>query len=233
MSQARALHKVQEIELEIISLTKRIRAINAELEDQAELETIREAYEGAETRLDESQKQVAEVELQIQTVVDKRKATEERLYGGQVTNTKELQDMQMEVEALTRRHTQLDELLLQQTMARDTASAEFGEQATLLKETTAQHEARQQDLLAEKSDLKSKADALIVDRRAALQDVQETALKTYNGMRATKSNRPVSVLSDNACTVCGIEQNHTVIVAINREDRLVNCSSCGRILVKL
>ena len=111
MSQARALHRVQVIELEVIKLTRRIKAINVELEDQTELEQVREDFLGAEERLTECRKLANEVELQIQAVTDKRQATEERLYDGSVTNTKELQDMQMEVESLTRRFTQLDEQL--------------------------------------------------------------------------------------------------------------------------
>ena len=233
MTQARALHKVQVIELELIKLGKRIKSINSELEDQVELEKVRETYTGTEERLKESRKQVSEVELQIQTVVDKRKETEEQMYSGTVSNTKELQDMQMEVEALTRRQALLDEQLLQHIGEHDSADTEHSETAGLLEETTASHQARQDELMNEKTELKQEADGLLSDRRAAIKKVQEPALKLYKGMRAAKSNRPVSVLKDNACTICGIEQNHTVIVAINRSEQLVNCNNCGRILVKL
>ena len=233
MSQARALHKVQVIELEIIKLTRRIKAINAELDDQEELEKVRENFSDVEERLTECRKQVNEVELQMQAVADKRKATEERMYGGAVTNTKELQDMQMEVESLTRRHAQLDEQLSKHADERDAANVKHEEIKTLLEETSNKHKAKQDELQNEKSELKKKADGLLTERRIALKQVEEPALKLYNGMRATKSNRPVAVLKDKACTICGIEQNHTVIVAINRSEQLVNCNSCGRILVKL
>ena len=233
MSQARALHRVQVIELEVIKLTRRIKAINVELEDQTELEQVREDFLGAEERLTECRKLVNEVELQIQAVTDKRQATEERLYDGSVTNTKELQDMQMEVESLTRRFTQLDEQLSKHADERDAAKTAHDEIKALLEETTTKHQARLDELQKEKAELKQKADGLLAERRAALKQVEEPALKLYNGMRATKSNRPVAVLRDNACTICGIEQNRTVIVAINHGEQLVNCNSCGRILVKL
>lgn len=233
MSQARALHNVQVIELEIIKLSQRIKSINAELEDQEDLENAREAFAGVEERLKEGRALVNDVELQIQTVVDKRQATEERLYGGTVTNTKEMQDMQMEVEALTRRQTQLDEQLSLHNDERDAASAAHSEKEGLLETATMEYQARQEELLTEKTELKTIADGLLTDRRAALKQVQEPSLKLYKGMRAAKSNRPVSVLKDNACTICGIEQNHTVIVAINRGEQLVKCNTCGRILVKL
>jgi predicted nucleic acid-binding Zn-ribbon protein len=52
-------------------------------------------------------------------------------------------------------------------------------------------------------------------------------------MRTAKSNRPVAVLREKACTICGIEQNSIVITAINRGEGMVNCQNCGRILIRL
>ncbi|MYI69727.1 MAG: hypothetical protein F4103_13620 [Boseongicola sp. SB0673_bin_14] len=70
-------------------------------------------------------------------------------------------------------------------------------------------------------------------RKAAAAELPADLFKTYNVLRVKKANRPVSVLRDDACTICGIEQNSTVITAINRSSDLVNCQSCGRILIKL
>ena len=233
MSQARGLFQVQAIELDIIQRTKRVKAINAALEDDAELVAIRESFAAAEERLDDCRKQVSEVENQIESVGEKRKESEERLYSGEVSNTKELQDIQLEVESLTRRLTQLDEQQLHFMMERDAASADHDEKQSALDETTTRFQALQDELTSEKADLKATIESMMGERRAALQQVPEPAVKLYNGMRAAKANRPVSELRDRACTVCGIEQNQLVIAAINRGDQLVRCNSCERILVKL
>ncbi len=233
MLQSRALYQVQELELDIIKRTKRIKSINVLLEDDEELKKQQETFTSKEERLDECQKSVKEMEHQIALVVDKRQVSETRLYGGEVTNTKEMQDMQMEIEALMRRQTQLDEQLLQLMIERDRAAADFEEKQGKLEATSAEYEALQKELLTEKRALKKSVDALMADRRAAIEQVPEQVIKIYHGMRSAKSNRPVSILKDNACMVCGIEQNHIVITAINRGEQLVRCNNCGRILVKL
>ena len=88
-------------------------------------------------------------------------------------------------------------------------------------------------LLDEKDTLKAEADKLMADRKKAVQAIKPEAMKTYNSLRKSKANRPVAGLDEGACTVCGIEQNNAIISKINRDDSLVYCHNCGRILVRI
>ena len=74
---------------------------------------------------------------------------------------------------------------------------------------------------------------MLARRKTSVAAIPEESIKTYNRMRTAKSNRPVAVLREKACTVCGIEQNSIVITAINRGEGMVNCQNCGRILIRL
>jgi len=233
MSQARALYHVQEIELTVIEHTKRIKEINAQLEDNEIVQEAQKEFDRTKAKLDDATKTVKDVEHQIETVQTKQKATESRLYSGNVKNPKELQDMQAEIESLTRRNGDLDEKLLQLMMVRDEAQADHDQADTDLQSITADWEAEHQDLLEEKETLKSEADKLMADRKKAVQAVKPEAMKTYNSLRKSKANRPVAGIDEGACTACGIEQNNKIISAINRDDSLVYCQNCGRILVRI
>ncbi|MDE2819382.1 MAG: C4-type zinc ribbon domain-containing protein [Chloroflexota bacterium] len=233
MTLARALYEIQKIELDIIERAKRMKSVNALLEDDDLLRQAKEEFAAAEAALDDNSKLLRDMEIQIEAVVEKRKATETRLYSGSVGNPKELQDMQMEVESLTRRRAQLDDQLLQLMITRDQTSQDREESKQLLEEINAQHDEEQRDLMKEKTALSGEIERLKTARKSALAKTPGAALQTYNNMRRAKGNRPVAVLREKTCTICGIQQDNTVLSAINRGEDLVNCSNCGRILLKI
>ncbi|MCY4019894.1 MAG: hypothetical protein OXG39_10855 [Chloroflexi bacterium] len=233
MSVARALYEIQTIELDIIERTKRMKSVNAQLKDDELLRQAKEGFAVAQTALADNGKLIRDMEIQIEAVVEKRGATETRLYSGSVGNPKELQDMQMEVESLARRRAHLDDQLLQLMIERDQASQDMEESGQLLEEVQAEHDEQQADLINEKTALSAEIERLMTKRKNALAKIPGAALQTYNNMRRAKSNRPVALLREKTCTVCGIKQDNTVLAAINRSEDLVSCSDCGRILLKI
>ena len=233
MSQARALYQVQELELGIIERTKKIKAIHARLQDDAAIKALQARFDAAQSSLKLLVKRIHEMETQIEAVVTKQQATESRLYSGHVKNPKELQDMQMEVDALTRRQAELDDQLLLLMMERDEAHQAFIHSEGSLNEAQAEREAEHQNLLEEKTLLTSEIGELMGQRKNALRQVQPDVLKTYNSLRTAKANRPISVLKGKTCNACGITQNNSIVADINRDGGLVKCQNCGRILIKL
>lgn len=233
MSQARALYQVQELELGIIERTKKIKAIHARLQDDETVKALQARFDAARSSLKLIVKRIHEMETQIEAVVTKQQATESRLYSGHVKNPKELQDMQMEVDALTRRRAELDDQLLLLMMERDEAHQTFVHSEGALNKAQAEQEAEHQNLLEEKISLTREIEELMAERKNTLRQIQPDVLKTYNSLRTAKANRPVSVLKDRTCKVCGITQNNSIVADINRDGGLVKCQNCGRILIKL
>ena len=123
MSDVLALYRIQQLELEIIDQTKRIKAIDLQLEDNAGLHEAEAAFENAKVAFDEAVKRANEMNLEIATLIDKKQTSETRLYSGEVTNPKEMQDLQMEIESLARRNDVLDDELLRIISDRDACQA--------------------------------------------------------------------------------------------------------------
>ena len=233
MSNVAALYRLQVLELDILERAKRIKAINAQLEDDAALREAEAEDEEAQGALEVAEARVRDMELEIAAAVDKRQSAETRLYSGEVTNPKELQDMQMEVEALTRRKSVLDDELLKLKSERDELRGKAEDAEARCSQAREKHELESKELLDEKETLTDTVNQLLARRKSSVAEIPPQAFQTYNSMRAAKSNRPVAVLKEKACTICGIEQNYIVITAINRGEELVNCQNCGRILIRL
>lgn len=233
MSDVAALYRLQELELDILERAKRIKAINTQLEDDAALREVEAENEEAQAALESAEARVRDMELEIASAVDKRQSAEARLYSGEVTNPKELQDMQMELEALTRRRSVLDDELQRLNSERDELRDKADAADSRRQSVRTERELESKDLLEEKQNLTDTVGQLLARRKTSVDAIPQQVFQTYNSMRAAKSNRPVAVLKDKACTICGIEQNYIVITAINRGDDLVHCQSCGRILIRV
>ncbi len=233
MKVARTLYDIQTIELDIIERSKGLKSVNAQLKEDELLRQAKDSFAVAATALDKNSKLTRDLENQIEASEEKRKATETRLYSGSVGNPKELQDMQMEIESLARRRSQLDDALLQLMMERDQASQDMAESRQRLEEVQAEHDELQTDLRNKKTALTRELESLMSTRKGALAKAPAAALQTYQNMRRAKGNRPVAVLREKACTICGIKQDSTVLAAISQGKDLVNCSNCGRILLKM
>jgi len=233
MSQARALYQVQELELAIIEHAKKIQAIQARLQDDEEIKAVEARFDAAQSSLKAIVKRVEDMELRIEAVAAKRQATETRLYSGSVSNPKELQDMQMEVDALTRRRAELDDQLLLLMMEREEAQQTFSQSEAAQEAVRGKQKAEHQRLRQEKAALTEAAEQLMAERKHALKQIPSDAIKTYNSLRTAKAKRPVSVLKGKACGVCGIEQSNAIIASVHRGGDWVACRNCGRILIRL
>ena len=233
MSEVLALYRIQQLELDMIDRTKRIKAINLQLEDDEALREAEAAFEAASAGFEDAAKRAKDMELEITSVVEKREASETLLYSGEVASPKEMQDLQMEIESLTRRKEALESELQRIVTERDDCQQALEGSEALLNEEQTARAAEKKELLKEKKQLTAAVKKQLKARKAAVKAIPADIFKTYNSLRTKKSNRPVSVLNDDACTICGIEQNSIVITAINRSDSIVNCQSCGRILIKL
>lgn len=232
-SQAEALYRLQQVDLQIIRLTRRLKEISAALTNNEAVLAAQQQVDTVQDRLKPLQKAAHDLELEIQTNTQKSKSTEDRLYSGNVKNPKELQDMQQEIESLKRRHAELeDELLEQMVLVEDTESERAARQDDLNAAQTA-WESQHRDLLVEQEQLTAEVERLQAQRTTALQPVSPENLKLYDGMKGKKANQPIAALQGSSCAVCGIEQTMTIAQEVRRGDKLIPCLNCGRILAEV
>jgi predicted nucleic acid-binding Zn-ribbon protein len=231
MSQAEALYHLQEIELRIMRAQKRLLDIAAALEDDEAVKAAQDKVNAAEEALRPLRARVNDLELEIQSNVEKAKATEDRLYSGTVKNPKELQDMQQEIAALKNWHGELENRLLEAMVDVEEAEAHLATAEEQLASVTARWESEHRDLLDEQTQLETQGAGDEQQREKALQRVTPESLKTFTAMKPRKANQPVAVMNGRTCGVCGIQQTRAIEQEVRRGADLVCCEGCGRILV--
>lgn len=232
-SQAEALYRLQEIDLSIVRSSKRLGDIATALEDDQEVGRARHQVEQAQTTLNPLRARVRDLELEIQTNNGKTRASEDRLYGGKVKNPKELQDLQDEIASLKKRNAELEDHLLEAMMAVEEAEDVLANNQSALETISQRWQDDHRALLDEQQELQATLETLKAEREKACRPVSPANLKMYETMRPRKANQPISAMSGQSCSVCGVEQTRAIFQAVQRGDQLVNCENCGRILVKI
>jgi uncharacterized protein len=230
-TQAEALYHLQQIDLALLDSHKRLQAIAAKLADSKTVQAAKAKTETAQKQLKPLQTQLRDLELLLQSTRSKRDTTEKRLYSGTVKNPKELQDMQHEIEALKRRDAELEDDILTAMVSVDESQTVLTEAETGLAQVTAAWESEHQELLNEKQTLEAEVNRLEQQRVSAAAAVSSENLTLYNTLKPQKANRAVSKLVGDSCSVCGIEQRAVLAQEVRRNQALVKCGNCGRILV--
>jgi predicted nucleic acid-binding Zn-ribbon protein len=230
MRQAQALYELQQIELGILRAQRRMAEIDALLNDSAAVAQAREQRDRANNALVPLRAKARDLERDIQAAVDKSVATEQSLYSGSVTSPKAMQDMQHEIESLKRRRAELEDHLLEAMLALEDAEAALAQAEDTLEQAIQEAAAKHGDLAQERDTLTRSVTTLEAQRQSALPRVDTASLKLYNAIKPRRANQPVAVLDGQTCTACGVEQTMAVASEARMSDKLITCTSCGRIL---
>lgn len=231
MTQAEALYHLQEIELDITRHQKRLDEMALALNNSAVVTAAREQLTAAQQILSPLRTKMRDLELEIQSNLQKTRATEQQLYGGSVKNPKTLQEMQQEIESLKKWHAELENRLLESMVAVEDAEAVLADSQENLTQVTAAWESEHQDLLAEQAQLEQLMTTLNEQRKEALKAVSPESLKLYTSLKPRRANQPLALMVGKSCSVCGIEQTMALAQEVRQGHKLIPCVSCGRILV--
>jgi predicted nucleic acid-binding Zn-ribbon protein len=220
MSRSAPLYLLQQIDSEILSCRQRLAAIDGQLGETDELAAARNRLNEIRDSMRTSRVRQRDEELQLQSLQQKKRASEQRLYGGKVRNPKELSDLQAEIKSLTRRQEVIEE-------------AVFEVMVTIEELETAENQsARDLQRIERKWEQESttkRLTELLTDRRTRADTIPPSDLDIYEHLRDRKGGLAVAQLTGAECQGCMT----TVSASRVKEARgstLAFCGTCGRIL---
>ena len=230
MSRSKQLYKLQELDSEIDQALKRIREIEDIMADDAELQQAfqheqqkAEIVSSKETALRQAEARVEDQKFKI----EKNKA---KLYGGKVTNPKELEDLQMESESLHDYLAVLEERQLEAMLALDEAESEHQSAVETYQKIKAAREEMIQELQQEKKELESRIQVLRDKRPTLSADIRKEDLQLYQRLREKMGGVAVAVMADTSCSACGSHIPSALAQKAKSPSSIAQCNTCNRIL---
>lgn len=231
MNSLHQLYHLEQTDKEIATKKQRLREVLQAQKGNEELEEAREQHERSSEALSEARARQKDLELELGQLTDKRRRSEDRLYSGKVTNPKELEDLQREIESLGRRRDDLEDDLLQAMMTVEGAQEAEEEAAAQLKAVQEDWTQEKAALAQEQNELATRLNELLAQREEQAGRIDGKFLAAYEKTRS-KRGTGMAVVKDMMCTACGVRGSSGKVRAA-RTGELVRCGSCDRILVLL
>jgi predicted nucleic acid-binding Zn-ribbon protein len=176
---------------------------------------------------------VKDLHLELQSVSSQSGQLTSRLYDGQVSNPKELQDIEHKIAELKRRHAELENDLLETMLALEDLQGSLAQATAHLREIESSRAAEHSTLDAEQHRLKREYKTLKTEREAVVQTIEPDNLELYQALRVKRQGHAVAILNGETCSGCRVSQTTVEAQRIRQGHAIHRCSSCGRILIAI
>jgi uncharacterized protein len=195
---------------------------------------LRDGIVGLETELSDLERQQAKFEREIEQVRTRKDRDTERLGSGAITNPKQLQDMEHEVQTLTRRQSDLEDGELEVMQQVEDAQGRL----KVLTDQRDQHladravaEQRRGDAFA---DIDSDVQRLTAERNEVAATFPADLLALYEKVREKTGGTGAAAIAHGRCGGCRLDlmNNEKADVRAAAVDDVLRHEECGRIMVR-
>jgi predicted nucleic acid-binding Zn-ribbon protein len=230
MSDSLNLFRLQKLDTSIDKIKRRLIEIDKTLSDDRRVKQAEKKLEKAQAETKEIRINLHQLEAKVEAQKIKRKTDQAALFSGKIKNPKELQDLQMETEALARYITQLEDELLEVMIAHEAADTTEKHAEKALISARSKAIEGNAALLGEKKVLEEDLDRFSREKEAVLGAISASHLRQYNQLRKTKRGIAVAGVLDGCCNICGQQLTPSELQSIRASSSMIYCPSCGRIL---
>lgn len=232
ISDIAALLEVQELDLLVDKIQARLQKLNRTQMIEAKLETAAKMLSKADHDTVHQDVQVKDLELQAQSLDEKIKSVDKKLYGGSVTNPKELSALEKELSSLKEKRKKMDDEILPLVEAASAIQSKKDEIARAIETLQTRRTETQALEKKERRELEGKLKLVKAKRdKDAAKIRDKDLLARYETVRRKTKDSAISRVKGGRCEVC------RVIIASNSLHQLMHpghcegCENCGRILV--
>jgi len=228
MTSAAVLYSLQETEIAIEADELKLSKLNALIakdalaEERAELNRLKDELGHLKVSQRDTLAEIVTINFHIQNIKDK-------LYGGRITNPKELSGFQREEEMLEKSRGAVEERALDIMAHIEVAESTYQAAESSFKAGVEVHHQHLREWDSEARTLRSSLERAKAVRDAYFSSIEAATTELYRGLRKQKSGRAVAKVELGVCRGCGIAV--TNIIAHHARSELTRCPGCSRILL--
>ncbi|MCE9557319.1 MAG: hypothetical protein K8R88_00055 [Armatimonadetes bacterium] len=225
-----ALYKLHLADARIVELKTRAATFDPTKATRTAIEKLKPAHDAAKAKLDKLSSDHTDLELKFKTLFDKLNAQINYLYSGKVTNSRESEALEKDIESLRDRADKAEEERLAVAEATPAARKAYGdvhEKMEVLKKELA---VAYQAALKERDQLQADYKESVKVRNDRAVKVPAGLLAQYDAIRVKHNGIGMGeILGGKTCGACGTNLPQKIVLSA-REGKLVMCESCHRIL---
>jgi len=219
----------------------RLNQRKADLPEQRELDELNEqrsvlavTHAEAQASLDSVAREQTKLETEINQIDEKVTHEQGRLYSGELSNPKELSNIQAELDALRRRKAHLEDQELEVMERREGVEKEHGDLFAALSDL----DAKIADATARRDtasiEIQNELKRFTEERAQIVPTLHPDVVALYEDIRERRGGVAVGLLENGTCRACGLPLSPMQRDEIRRgTEPIVRCENCRRLLVIL
>ena len=216
----------------------RLRARARALQEGGEVAVVRAEADAAEERYGEIRLKLSELdrdqsrlEREIDSMTQKERDEDARMYDGSIVNAKELEALQHEITSVRKRRSEREDELLALLELREQLESE----ATAAEAITATLRTTVEEAAAAAGDELTNVEAELAtrsaERRSIESEIEPEVLELYEDLRRLKKGIGAAALVDGVCQACHEQLSSVELDKVKRATGIRRCEHCRRILV--
>jgi predicted nucleic acid-binding Zn-ribbon protein len=223
------LVQLQQLDTEIDAMRRRIVEIPALQDAMAvRLADQRAVVDGIKQRLADNQTARRDIEKDVAAVQTRLSRYKDQLM--EVKTNKEYQAMQQEITSAQEGIRAHEDRILERMEEAEVLSAELKTAEAELKRQEAAISSERTVLEAEAAALQTQADEKQGGRAAIAAHVSAASLRLFDHVARQRKGQALAEARDGICTVCHVRLRPQVFNEVRRNESLIQCESCLRIL---
>ena len=230
MATIKQLYELQELDLEFAQCESLISSIDVQQGDRAGLDTVYREIESQRESLHQLRLQQRAQSLDAESVREKVRDVEEKLYGGSIRNPRELEGYTREATLLRGQLQDLDDKLLEAMVTLERAQEGLQSQENGYKKADEEWQSRQAELAEERKGLEETLATLKFRRQELVSRVGQPELKLYEVLRVSKGGLAIAKVERGLCRGCRMSLPTHQLQRARLGREVVQCNSCSRIL---
>jgi len=234
LSNIELLKELQETERNI----QKIKQLYTDLQSSKELADKKDGLnrskvfiEKKEEEIVTEKKKLRRMELKNETIDEELNEINSSLYGGEVSNTKELLQMEKKIKVLSGEKESLEELILSQMEKIEEHEKELEKEKLKEKEQKADLEKLVARIREESKKLKSDYDNLKEEAEKLKSQIPLEQLERYKRLKKSLGFKVVADVNNGICLGCQVSLSSSLVGKLYTPDIELNCENCGRILL--
>lgn len=227
---AATLFQLQQLDLEADRLLAEQQALTSSLQNTPLLNKLLAEQRIMQQQLTSDVQAQKDAEWALEDIEQRIKHHEQRLYGGNVTNPKELANIQQEVQHLRMQQARQEETVLEMMEAAEALHETIARKATEVSAAKQTWETSNAAGTTRIQQIECRLQELGQQRTEQIERLDAAVLTRYEGMRKTKQGRVVSKVEQSSCQWCRVILTPSEIQRVRISSELQTCSNCGRIL---
>ncbi len=195
---------------------------------EARLETARQHVAAAKERLTESQNARRTIEKEV--AVHQGRLSKFREQAMAVKTNQEYHAVQHEISFAQSEIKKLEDTVLERMMEGDELTANVKRADSELAAEQKAIEVERRAMAAEATEMQAAIDRLAGERAAVVASMDTRVLYTFEQVARKRNGVAVAEARDGICTICHVRLRPQVFNNVLRNDAIVQCDSCNRIL---